>query len=323
MKLLPASLVAASLFFASLAAAQDGPSAPPSATPPVDPRSATAGFACRLGDTRGIPEADAATASFLMCRELSRASHDRGSFEVSLRPLGGTVIASVTRLDTNDSRTATLASISEIVVASSRLADALLLGKPLEDTRKVQTVLASEAAAPKAVSGQRHIALHVIGMLPIGVGAFGAGAGFGYLYEMPRWSVGGHLDIAGRGDGSYSSKSNSFTSVAIGSSVRRFFGDEDVAPFVGAGVSLHVLSTEHATGTYSQYGYANRESRSATLLAPFVEGGISAFRTTRGRFVASVRVEAPLGRVEDEGWSEQPAAPKYVLPVSLRMGVQF
>lgn len=323
MKLLSASVLLVSLSCASLAAAQDAPAAPPAPGPAMEPRTPGAGFACRLGDTRGIPEADAATASFLMCRELSRAAHDQGSFEVSLRPLGPVVIASVTRLDTKDSRTATLSSISEIVVASSRLADALLQGKPLEDTRKVQTVLASEAATPKAISGQRHIALHVIGMLPIGVGSFGAGAGFGYLYEMPRWSVGGHLDIAGRGDGSYSSQTSSFTSVAIGSSVRRFFGDEDVAPFVGAGVSLAFLNTEVATGTYSSYGYANRASRSATLIAPFVEGGISAFRTTKGRFVASIRVEAPLGRVEDEGWSEQKVAPKYVLPVSMRVGVQF
>lgn len=331
MKLLSASLVCASLSFASLATAQDvvpAPSAPSSPPPSVDARTAPGSFACRLGDTRGIPDADAATATFLMCRELSRASENRGSYEVSLRPLGGTVIASVTRLDTNDSRTATLASIAEIVVASSRLADALLLGKLLEDTRGVQTVLTSEAAAPKAVSGQRHIALHVIAMRPIGAGAFGAGAGFGYLYELPHWSFGGHIDIAGRGDGSYASNTDSFTSVAIGSSVRRFLGDGDVAPFVGAGASLLFLNAEHGTGTYttSEYGgytYPNRESRGATLLAPFVEGGVSAFRTTRARFVASLRVEAPLGQLEDEGFSQQKAAPKYVLPISLRVGVQF
>lgn len=323
MRLLAASLIVASLSFASLAVAQE-PAAPAAEPPPsAQPRAGGSGFACRLGDSRGIPEADAATASFLMCRELSRASLDRGAFEVSVRPLGGAVIASVTRLDTNESRTATLSSLSEIVVASSRLADALLQGKPLEDTRKVQTVLASEAAAPKAISGQRHIALHVIGMMPIGVGVFGAGAGFGYLYEMPRWSVGGHLDIAGRGSSSSSTSASSFTSVAIGSSVRRFFGDDDVAPFVGGGVSLVFLNTETPNGTTTPYGYSYGDSRSGTLLAPFVEGGISAFRTTKGRFVASLRVEAPLGRVEDEGLRQQKVSPRYVLPVSMRVGVQF
>ena len=111
--------------------------------------------------------------------------------------------------------------------------------------------------------------------------------------------------------------------MAIGSSVRRFFGDRDVAPFVGGGVSLLFLSTTTFTGRQSTYGYALSDERSGTLLAPFVEGGLSAFRTTRGRFVTSLRVEAPLGRLEDSGWSEQAAKPKYVLPVSLRVGVQF
>lgn len=323
MRILPACLVSASILFASTASAQDAPApavAPVASVAPVAPVAPLPAFVCRAGETRGIPEADASTATFLLCRELGRAAGGRGAFEVSLRPLGQTVIATVIRTDNGDSRSTALESLSEVVVASGRLADALLQGRPLEDTRKVQTVLANEAASPRAVSGQRHIALHVIGMAPLGAGTVGAGAGVGYLYEMPRWSVGGHLDIAGQGD---TGDMGGFSSVAIGSSVRRFFGDRDIAPFVGGGVSLLFLSVTTFTEQRTSYGYRLGDERSGTLLAPFVEGGFSAFRTTRGRFVTSLRVEAPLGRLEDSGWSEQAAKPKYVLPVSLRVGVQF
>lgn len=325
---------AVALLLASVALAQDPPppvaatsSATASAPAPVAPGLVVApAFVCTEKDTRGIPEADAATASDLLCRELSRASGNRGAFDVAVRPLGRVVVVTVSRAGSADSRSVNLDNLSDITVAAPRLAESLISGQTLADTRRVETVLSTEARAPQAISGQRHIALGIIGVGGVGTATMAGGMSFGYLYELPRWSFGGHLDVAG--SSKRHGRQDGMTYAAFGASVRHFLSDQDFAPFVGVGASLVWLSTEgsslapsNAAVPYQGYDYVSRD---VSTLAPFVEGGLSGFRTTRARFVASVRVEAPLQSLSVDSYgAETTAANVYMLPVSLRLGVQF
>lgn len=63
----------------------------------VPPRSGSA-FRCQAAETTGLPADDAATAVDIVCRELASVSGSSGAYAVSVRPLGESVVLTVSRM---------------------------------------------------------------------------------------------------------------------------------------------------------------------------------------------------------------------------------
>src|SRR5262249_8400004 len=110
---------------------------------------------CSLLHRPGIAEAEARTAADVVCHELTR-QQATGQYEVSFGALGGRTLVVLARRsgpDTSDERRTFLSGLDEIDLAAPRLVAALVEGKPLADTRTVDTVLASEARASRLERG--------------------------------------------------------------------------------------------------------------------------------------------------------------------------
>ena len=124
---------------------------------------------CLIGDHPGIPESDAQTAALLVCDELRKegisvtdpvyeAPASTDVYHVVLRRLGEKIFVRLSHENPIGTIIAeqqlTLANIEEMIPAAPRLVDALIHGKPIDDTVDMETVTEQEARELRKISGE-------------------------------------------------------------------------------------------------------------------------------------------------------------------------
>jgi hypothetical protein len=309
--------------------------AAPGWVPPVrasaNPTSTAVPFTCAAAKTAGVPPEDAATAVDIVCRELASVSGSAGSFEVSLRPLGSSLVLTVSRRGAAEGRSLILDGFGEVPTAARRLADALVHAKPIEDTVRVDNLVVSEARPLVTRPGGRKFEMGVVG-LEAGHGT-GSGAGFslGFLYDAPAFAIPAEMRWAGGGE------SEAHTALfSVDTGARYYFGRRDVGPFAGGGFSVLYLSYsessyEEVTQGRSTYTTSHWVDDSRWGPGLYVEGGVQMFRTHRGRLTARVRADFPMYSLHPKGDEYRSPGrstaidrgPMYIVPVTFGITASF
>lgn len=281
---------------------------------------------CVAGRTSGVPDADAESAVAIVCDALARAGGSAGGhYRVDLRPLGRSLLLTVSREEPADARSLRLASIEELPVAAPRVVEALLHGLSLEQTQRVDNLLESETRYTPLRRGTLEPTLGIVGLSTLGHSApVGAGFCVGLEYVTPRFSIPGELRWA---DGE-SGGDPSADMFAVSTGGRFFFSNRDVSPFVGAGLGW-MRVTVHDNMRYDERGFYG----DAAGLALYLEGGVELLRLHRARLRASARIDLPTRRVRDfdycdydpQTWScrPRPREQRYVVPLTFGLGVSF
>jgi hypothetical protein len=279
-------------------------------------------FRCEAKEVAGLPAADAATAVAIACEELASVSGRTGAYGVSLRSLGESVVMTVGHADASDGRSLVLDGLKEVPTAARRLAEALVLGKPIEDTRLVDNLVQSEGRKLVTRSGSRKFEL---GALALGAGqGTGTGSGFSiaFAYDSPTFAIPAELRFA------HSSSGDRTTSLfSIDTGARFFFSGHDVSPFVGGGFSMLYLSLSDLRDR-DRYVYVEDSHWGPGLYA---EGGFQLFRLHRGRLTAKVRADFPLYSLHPEGVDYQPRGrtvrieegARYLVPITFGLTMSF
>ena len=288
-------------------------------------------FRCQGAEIAGVPAEDAATAIDIACRELASASGSAGSYVVSLRPLGASLVLTVSRPGAADGRSLVLDGFKEVPTAARRLADALILGKPIEDTRRVDNLVESEGRTLVSRPGGRKFEMGAAGMAAGQGTVTGAGFSLGFVYDSPAFAIPAELRFAHSGDGE---KSVSLFSIDTGA--RYYFSRRDVSPFVGGGLSMLYLSyseTSYVETTEGRSSYTTSRSLDDSRWGPglHAEAGVQLFRLHRGRMTAKVRADFPVSSLHPRGyeWSStgrQVAIDRgtlYVVPITFGLTGSF
>lgn len=278
----------------------------PSDASSVDQASGTPGasdpFRCGGVEIAGVPAEDAATAVDIVCRELASASGSAGSFVVSLRPLGPSLVLTVSRTGAAGGRSLVLDGFKEVPTAARRLADALILGKPIEDTRRVDNLVESEGRPLVSRPGGRKFEMGAIGMAAGHGTLTGAGFSLGFAYDTPAFAIPAELRFAHSGDGE---KSVSLFSIDTGA--RHYFSRRHASPFVGGGLSMLFLSyseMSYEETTRGSYSFVTSRSLDDSRWGPglYAEAGVQLFRLHRGRMTAKVRADFPMLSLNPRGY---------------------
>jgi hypothetical protein len=286
------------------------------------PGPATAGTPrCEATEVAGLPAADAATAVAIVCGELQRVSGGAGAYGVSVRALGQSVVLSVSHAGASDGATLVLDGLREVPWAARRLAEAVVLGKPIEQTRLVDNLVESEGRKLVTRSGSRKFELGAVGL---GAGqSTGAGAGFsiGFAYDSPAFAIPAGLNFAhsSRGD-------RSLSVFSIDTGARYYFSRHDASAFVGGGLSMLHLSLTDLRDR-DRYVYVHDDHWGPGF---YVETGVQLFRFHRGRLTARVRADLPLFSLHPEGSDYQRGrevriqeGARYVAPVTFGLTMSF
>jgi hypothetical protein len=288
-------------------------------------------FRCELKEARGVPAADAQTATELVCGELRKASGGRGAYGIELRTLGELVVVTVARDEPASSVTVQVHGIEEILTAAPRVADALVRGLGFATTQRVDNLLVEETRPPRVKKGSVKFAVGVADLESPGHGARAAGFSLGLMYSTPRFALPAELRVAWD-DSPYGERTMNLFSLSLGG--RTYLSKRDMSPFLGGG--LGVLRLELQEGGYPDMGsyfYADEFG-----VAPYLEAGVEMLRLHRGRVGVFVRADFPLGSLKSpeipsyaypDGTGrliEQPGVPaqsRYVVPVSIGVSVGF
>jgi hypothetical protein len=290
-------------------------------------------FRCELKEARGVPPADAQTASELVCDELRRASGGRGAYDVELRTLGKVVVVTASREEPAGSVTVQVAGVEEVPTAAPRIADALVRGLGFATTQRVDNLLETETRKAPVKKGSVKFSLGVADVESPGHGARAAGFSLGLMYATPRFSLPAELRVAWD-ESSYGEKRLDLFSISVGG--RAYLSRRDVSPFLGGGLGLLHLGADE--GGYPElegdYFYAD-----SLGIAPYVEAGVEMLRLHRGRVALLVRADIPLRALESPeippysypdaygrpgpAYPGRPAESRYVVPVSIGVSVAF
>ncbi|HMI90615.1 MAG TPA: hypothetical protein VK509_04590, partial [Polyangiales bacterium] len=318
---------------------------PPAASPPAAPAAAAsepaqppppAGeAACLLGEHDGIAEANARTSTAMVCGALRDAGAQvrttplapaqaygfTAAYRVALRPLGNLVLLHVSYEapvgQELRSRRLQLSDIEEMTVAAPRIADALVHDKPLSETANIANLVGEDTRRARKASGESFFALGIFGFtIPDD-----AWAGYGVLARFHYQTLDYAVSLEGRlGTSTANDGDAHLYGLAVGG--RYFFGDGDVAPFLGGGLGVLWVGVEGAapglSGSEPNYAYASDPTeREGSGLAPFVEVGIELLRMHDSRLDAALRADLPLYEI---GTDDDQA---YALPVSLLASYSF
>jgi len=299
---LTAAAVASLLLLSSFASAQDD--APISPTPPAPPPpvvvvpapqpvyapAAAAVGECSLGSHAGIDDADAQTATDIVCSEVShRGMHAGARYRVGLGRLGHTVVLSLT-METApgviaEHRQIELSGIEEVPVAAPRLADAVNRGEAVEETQRVGNVVQAETTPPLTKKGAIHFSVGILALLPpLGTsGTPAPGMEMSFNYEWNKFTAGVGFRAAGNSASDNNGSSVGFVGLSVGG--RYYLTDTDIAPYLGGGL---VWSYEQVTnGTYVN-GASNQG------IGAFGEIGVTMLRTHRSHLSLGVRADLPF-----------------------------
>ena len=306
------SFTALGLIFASSPAAAQPPA--PAVVEPAPgqaaaaPPSSTATrltATCSLGDHPGVDPDEARTAADVVCHELARRGATNTEHEVRFGKLGGrTMVTLASRAgNTYDERRTFVSSLDEIDVAGPRLSEALASGKPLDETRNVDNVLASESHTARMQRGSMAAEASVFGATSLGAAA-GASAGVALGFRYRAGNVG--IGMSGRAGGIGSSDEKlSLASVDVGG--RFYLTTGETAPYVGAGLGF----------AYFQVRHKEVGGQDGSGLGAFGEVGVELLRTHSVAMAASVRSDVPFFALQSASTST------YVVPLSFNLGLLF
>jgi hypothetical protein len=135
----------------------------------------------------------------------------------------------------------TAMNVEELETLSIRLAEALVSGKPVDQTAEVGTAVQAEDDLGRLRGGRNGVALWVLGILPLarsyGTNTAGVGLDLGYWFETKRFAIepriGFHTD-GGAGNGM-------FFEVPVELAAYWLPLQGDVTPFVGVGAGLRAM----------------------------------------------------------------------------------
>lgn len=257
----------------------------------------------------------------------SAAAGAQAAYRVELRPLGQNVILVVT-LEAplgaaQESRSLRLSRLEEVPVAAPRIAEALVSGKPVSQTAKVDTLVGEDSRPLVKKHGELKAG---IGVLGFGIPSSDVLGGYGVLgqlfYEERDYAVGAQVRFGGS-----SSSSGDATLDDITLGARYFFSDADITPVLGAGVGILWLDfrgdkiPSSAAGLGTTYGtpYYSRKHFDGAGLAAHVEAGVEFMRMHDVRFDVLLRLDAPLYQLHDS----QTGDDRYALPISLMASYSF
>ena len=267
---------------------------------------------CTLGEHSGVENADAETVRDLFAHELANRHAGAGLYEVRLGKLGGRLLLVLEEKHadhTVDERRTLIGGIEEVPVAAPRLIDALISGKPLEETQTANNVLSGESRSVQMKQGRMGFAGAVIGTTPISVSSgFAAGAELGIVYEADRFALTGHGRLASGSSGGDSQ----FTYFNLGIGARYFLTENDITPYVGAGAGFSV---------YNMSNNGDGSSFNGNGMNLYGEFGVEGFRAHHAVMFASVRLDAPLFALSESDYNG--STTKYAMPVSFNLGLIF
>ena len=280
-------------------------------------------FRCELVEARGLPSADAATASELLCEQLRRASSGRGAYGIRLTTLGKTVILEATRDQPTGSVTVRLDGIEELPAAAPRIADSLVHGKALATTQRVDNLLEVETRPAPTKKGSLKFGLGVADVESPGWGARATGFSLGLMYATPGFALPAEMRFAWS-DSSNGPKELQLFSLSVGG--RAYFSKRNTSPFLGAGLGILNLSASDNNWPTSGFN-ADR-----TGVAPYIEGGVEMLRLHRGRIALLLRADFPTGSLkspETLDWNSSgrrilfPAQSQYIVPLTIGVNLAF
>ena len=256
---------------------------------------------CLIGDHPGIPDSDAQTAALLVCDELRKqgisvtdpvyeAPASASAYRLVLRRLGNKIIVRLSHENPIGSiiteQQLTLANIEEMIPAAPRLVNALIHGKPIDDTVDMETVTEQEARELRKISGESLWHLEIFGTFVPGTDiAAEPGYGWGWSYQTPSYAVGSDLRFAISGlDSNYEDDSDAFGyfSWAIGG--RYFLNKQNISPYVGGGLALIAVG-------YEEDYY---DSEGDFGLGAYGVFGVEALRLTQSRLNLELRIDRPF-----------------------------
>jgi hypothetical protein len=302
--------------------------AAPIASASTQPPGSGSAFRCKALETGGLPADDVATAVDIVCRELASVSGGTGSYEVLLRPLGASVVLTVSRADAVGGRSLVLDGLAEVPTAARRLADAVVLGKTIEDTRLVDNLVQSEGRKLVTRPGSRKFELGAFGLGSSEGSGTGAGFSIALAYDSPAFAIPAELRFGQSSGGDRPGVTVSLFSIDTGG--RYFITRGATSPFVGGGLSFLHLSLSDVRDQ-PRYVYLD-DSRWGPGL--YAETGVQLFRLHRGRLTAKVRADFPMFSLHPEGYDvpENTRNPRpmrldggsrYVVPITFGLTMSF
>lgn len=300
------------LGLAAPAAAQEPAPSPPSAaseagvapTPLVPPAANEAAPvpACRLGAHAGTRDEDAATVASLVCRELEGKPAAQGHhYRVDLDALGASTFLTLTDEDQSGSagvRRMRLRSIEEAADGAPRIASAMLSGKSVGETERLGNLTEVEARAPLHKAGSFKVEVGVMGVYAPSVATLAPGLELGLRYDTPSWVAHMSLRYAAHVESNDELEDEGLRLFDWGVGARYMLGQQDVAPFVGAGLAFMALQ---------------RNTHSESGLGAFGEVGLEMLRLHKNHLGVALRADAPMFTVSS----------RYVMPLSLAVSMTF
>lgn len=282
------------------------------------PTFAWANSTCVLGSHPSISDADAETVASIVCGEVRKfgvrglgqpqaVPPETGEiFRVSMRPLGQTIFLSLSHEQDGlliYSSQLTLREIEEVPVAAPRLAEAVMLQKPVSRTASVDSLVGDETRKYHKKYGEFFFDLGIVGLAVPGTDVVGgAGITFGGSFETEDFAVLADLRFSG---GTPSDDSAMFSSIGVGG--RYYFTESNWAPFLTGGLAFTHLEVEKKVkledDEWDEWGH---DSSDKGGLGAWVGIGIQALRHYRSRLTLDIRAELPFFEVGE----------KYYVPIT-------
>ncbi len=289
---------------------------------------------CLAGPHTGL-KADAARAAFgVVCDSLRNAGapvaavqetpgNATSAFRINLERLDRVIILRVTYESPVgtpvDSRSLNLNGLDEVLLASDRIAQALVQGKPIEETATVDTLVGTETRKYQKKSGEAFWGVGLYGMAVPTLGAYSSGGmELPLWYETPSLGVGGSVRFAFTGGTDDSDTRATFGSLSFG--VRGFFNEGDIAPFMGGGLGFDWADYREpsADGNFTLHGKTEG-------FGAYGEFGVALLRLHKTRFVLGARVDLPFFSTKMSGVSfangtaTTEEKSRYAIPVSVNV----
>jgi hypothetical protein len=312
--------VASTVAFAQEATPVVAPEAPP---PPVAPPPA--GTACLIGVHPGIDEADAQTATMLVCHELRKQNVSLGepvfdaqgaaaAYRVVFHRLGAKILIRLSHEQPLGSividRQLMLGSIEEMTAAAPRLVDALVHRKTMSSTVNVVNVVEQDSPVRRKKTGEFLWNLGLFGTFIPGTDIMAApGMEIGGFYETESFSVGMNMRFGGANQGD-----DGFGQFSVSVGGRHFFNKQNLSPYLGGGLAWSTLGFDRETDGL------RKEYSTEPGLGAYAVVGIEFLRLYESRMMFELRIDAPLYQLHEDSDSEDI---KYIMPVSLGISYAF
>lgn len=288
---------------------------------------------CLAGDHSGVADPSARAAFGVLCDSLRKAgapvagvtanpAEATAAYRMELQRLDRAVILRVTYEapvgSPRDSRSLTLHSLDDVLIAADRVSQALVKGQPIEETATVDTLVGAETRNYQKKNGEGYWGFGLYGLAMPAVGTYGgAGIELPVYYETPSLALGGSLRVSFAGGPDEESNKATFGSFSFGG--RGFLTEGNIAPYVGGGLGFDWVDLSEKSGST----YLNGSSEG---FGAYGEVGIEMLRLYRTRFLVGARVDVPFFSTKMSGFTPYvPGAAaqgptetkKYAVPITI------